>query len=219
VTLLALSGCKGGGAPSSAASDHVGAPLADGSGADDAPRESPDSQTGNDVGIDVGSDLSPGTVTLRLRLAAGVSYCDQGTYCGGTSHISIRTAAGAPLNTVQSFIDCPTACDTCQRPPCPGIACIEQGIPVKDEERTWDGRYWELSSCGSPSTQCLRPRFAPRGRYIAHMCATPGILQTADGGRTFCTKTADTECIEVAFDLPSSAAVEGKLLGPGAKDR
>jgi hypothetical protein len=161
-------------------------------------------------------ERSPGTSTLRLKLATGTSYCDSGYSCGSPRHIVLRSLAGN-FFSLTSFLDCAVRCDTCQKPPCPGIACLPGGWETHDEELVWDGNYDESSTCGAPVQQCRRQRFAPPGQYVAVMCATPGNLRQPDGGTNpVCEKTGDLQCVAVPFTFPSPTPVEGRLGMPGS---
>src|SRR5262245_57006113 len=86
--------------------------------------------------VDGGADAlhlvssSPGSVTLRFIIPTHRSFCDQTDGCGGVGHIVITTEAGTPVSTSTPW--CSTFCSSqCQPSPCPGIACIPQGVPVK----------------------------------------------------------------------------------------
>lgn len=68
-----------------------------------------------------------------------------------------------------------------------------------------------ISTCGN-NLACYQPGFAPAGRYVAKMCATPGNLKTADGGfPSTCTATGPIECVDVPFDFPGPSPVVGTL--------
>lgn len=159
------------------------------------------------------TDASPGTVTLRLVIPTDRSFCDQGTVCEGQRHISVLTAAGASVGTEIPW--CATICSSaCKPPPCPGIACIPQGLTVKTFEIQWDGSSFKGSTCGN-NTTCYQPTVAPPGHYVARMCATPGTIATPDGGGgpSTCTATGPVACVDVPFDLPGSngTVVQGTL--------
>jgi hypothetical protein len=51
------------------------------------------------------------------------------------------------------------------------------------------------------------------------MCATPGTVQRSDAGPATCANRGQQECVEVPFDLPSGAVVEGVLTGISPRDR
>jgi hypothetical protein len=164
---------------------------------------------GPDGGRHLGS-TSPGKATLRLVIPADRSFCDQTTGCGLDTHISIVDAAGAVVG--MSIPWCSTVCSSpCMPSPCPGIACISQGLPVKTMEFQWDGSAVTTSTCGNKMT-CYQPGFVTAGHYVAHMCATPGTIAPADGGALpTCTATGAIECVDVPFDLPATSPVVGTL--------
>ncbi len=154
---------------------------------------------------------SPGTVTLRLRLQSGETFCDQVQPCGGVSHVAIRTGAGQWLRTEAGRCAAPCSSE-CPPPTCPTIACVGPGTGVELLEivQTWDGAYLESSVCGE-TIACTIARFALPGHFVARMCATPGALGTASAGPPTCTATAEAKCVEVPFNLPGQSPVEAVL--------
>jgi hypothetical protein len=80
-------------------------------------------------------------------------------------------------------------------------------------ETSWDGSYVESSTCGN-AVACTMPRFVRPGRYVAHMCATPGTL-SMDGPAPTCTSTGPEECVDMPFDLPGPGLVETTLPAGG----
>lgn len=154
-------------------------------------------------------NVSPGTVTLRLQLPSGQSFCDVIEGCAGPPQVFIGTAPGNWL-TPNGGPFCAVECSNqCAPTPCPAIgACVAVafGVPVTNVEMTWDGSYVNWSTCGS-GTACFNRRFVPPGRYVARLCATPGTLIDA----STCTQTAPEECVEATFDLPGPPLVEVPL--------
>jgi hypothetical protein len=150
----------------------------------------------------------PGSVTLRLVIPAGRSFCDQTTGCDGPWHIDILNAAGQALGLAIPF--CSTICSTaCVPQACPGLGCAGHGVAVKTTDFPWDGSSYGTSTCGNNLT-CYLPGFAPPGHYVARMCATPGNL--TDGPFiTTCTTTGPVECVDVPFDFPGPSPVVGTL--------
>jgi hypothetical protein len=166
-----------------------------------------------DAGTDSRTDGgSPGSVTLRLVIPAGRSFCDQSSTCGGTSHITILNNAGQPVGI--SIPSCSTICSAaCTPVPCPLIACIQEGVAVKTTELQWDGSSYSTSTCGNRMT-CYQPGFAPAGHYVARMCATPGNIANGDGGvpsLPVCTASGPVECVDVPFDFPGPSPIVGTL--------
>jgi hypothetical protein len=154
--------------------------------------------------------VSPGTVTLRFVLPASQAFCDEA--CGPTTHIEILTSTGQLVPTAMPF--CFTSCAAdCKPVSCPvGGACLPHGIAATGDQISWDGSSYPMSTCGT-GTSCYAPRFVSPGQYVARMCATPGVLTSSDGGVTSCSATGATECVDVPFDFPGQAVVEGMLAG------
>ena len=154
---------------------------------------------------------SPGTVTLRLLLNAPQTFCDQVQPCAGVSHVAVRISDGQWLRTEAGW--CATQCtDECPPPDCPAVACAGPGIGVELSEiaHTWNGAYLESSRCGE-TVPCHIPRFVPPGRYVARMCATPGVLSTSSVGQPTCSSSGLSTCVDVPFDLPGPSPVMAYL--------
>jgi hypothetical protein len=160
---------------------------------------------------------SQGSATLRLKLAPGSAYCDDG--CPPTGHIGLGSVS-APKGSMTIVPPCGSVfCDTCLANQCPGSPCGPRTVQ-DNEELTWDGTYYEASRCGPQAMGCWRKTFAAAGQYIAIMCATPGTISQPDGGGLLvCTKTGDLQCVEVPFTFPSSTPVVGTLGGGGGPIR
>jgi hypothetical protein len=157
--------------------------------------------------------VSPGTVTLRLLLPSTRSFCDQLPPCQGfATHITLANTTGQQFET--SAGSCPTFCSVqCTPQACPPAICvIGGGVALTGDEMTWDGSYYEGSTCGS-GTSCLNKRFVLPGHYTAQMCATPGTLSggTIDSSPPTCTASGPQECVAVQFDIPSANPVEASL--------
>jgi hypothetical protein len=156
-----------------------------------------------------GPGASPGTVTLRLQLTPGQSFCDVIEGCSYPTHVLIGKESGSWL-TVGTASPCGVACSTCQSQRCPAEAPIicaaaATGAAVTSVEATWDGSFVEQSTCGT-GTACHSDRFVPPGRYVARLCATPGTLSGAT-----CTPTGPQECADVPFDLPGPSPIVAPL--------
>jgi hypothetical protein len=171
------------------------------------------SASGSDAGRagapDGPPETSPGTVTLRLTVSPGRSYCDQDDFCNFASHIHVRDPSGRVLLTALPFCQ-PICSQLCAPPPCPGFPCIPMGTRFTGEQLVWSGVYYDSSTCGA-GAGCFIQRFATPGRYRAVMCATPGTLSAPDGGQPVCAKEGP-RCVELPFDFPSSTVVEGTLM-------
>jgi hypothetical protein len=160
-------------------------------------------------GSEVGGSL--GTVTLRLDLPPATSFCD--VSCGGVgSHITILTREGKPVPTEHpSCVGMCTA--SCVAVSCPvGGACLLTGVALTGAELTWDGSTYPTSTCGG-GVACYRSTFAPAGKYIARMCATPGKLGKPADSPPVCDATGAPSCVDVVFAYPTSGVVEGTLDG------
>jgi hypothetical protein len=85
---------------------------------------------------------------------------------------------------------------------------------VNNEAIAWDGAFQEPGTCAN-SLACHTLRYAPAGRYVASMCATPGRIITgvADetGNDQTCEPAGEIECVQLQFDFPSSQPVVGVL--------
>jgi hypothetical protein len=161
-----------------------------------------------------GPSESPGTVTLRLLLTPGQSFCDEIDGCSSPIHVFIGKEPGNWL-TAGKASACAVDCSTCAAHPCPAYApticaAVAVGVAVTNVEATWDGSYIEGSTCGA-GTACTANRFVPPGRYAARLCATPGTLTGGTGGT--CMPTGPQECVDTTFDLPGPPLVEVPLPG------
>lgn len=190
IVCIVLAGTCGGGAGSGAAYDGSatggsGWPAAGGAG---------------------GQSTSPGTVSVKVTIAPGASFCDADA-CGPATHVWFSDPGGTYINTAPPF--CRAACAVgCVQPPCPGFACPMIGLAYTGEQRTWNGVYYQQSTCGA-AVECYQQRFVQAGRYVASVCATPGIQTGPDSGvNPTCTKTGERQCAKVTFDFPASAPVE-----------
>jgi hypothetical protein len=152
-----------------------------------------------------GPGVSPGTVTLRLELTPGQSFCDVVDGCSYPTHVVIGKEPGNWLS-VGAASACGVDCSTCAAQPCPALppivcAAVATGVALTNVEATWDGSYVESSTCGG-GTPCHGTRFVPPGRYVARLCATPGTLTNF-----ICTSTGPQECVDLPFDLPGPSPI------------
>jgi len=170
------------------------------------PMSSPegDGSAGGGGGLeDAPAACTAGTVTFHMRGAAGNSS----SYCTGfnCSHdwVTVRTQQDEPMAL---HARCSTKCDDCQVVGCPAI-CIEPKRLEADGERlTWDGTYWPEATCGA-GQPCRTKRCASPGRYVATMCAS---ASPPDAGPS-CAVRAMPKCVDVKFEYPSAAIVEGAI--------
>jgi len=146
-----------------------------------------------------GGDLVPcngGPVMFHMRATDGsnASYCvgrrcrwywlDVTTEHGETVVYSLEGEGGLPI---------------CAAP---------RPLKAEGEHLTWDGRVWVISTC-SNQLPCWAPTCAAPGKYIAKMCANADSIITDAG---FCSyPTSPQTCIEVEFEYPTAAIVEGVL--------
>jgi hypothetical protein len=170
--------------------------------------------TGGTTGTGGATGGSPGTVTLRINVPPTQTFCDENPSCSSTQHLWVMTASGQALTL--GSVGCNISCSACAGLPCPELPIVacpagNYGVAVTDYDFTWDGSYLESSACepsgASIALSCLDAKVAPAGTYVARFCATPGVLNTTDGGVPSCTPTGPQECVEVRFDLPSSQPV------------
>ena len=153
--------------------------------------------------------VSPGSVTFSLLLPSTREFCDQLPCTFGTTHLSINNALGQPFQLSPGL--CPTFCSAqCREELCPRFCPISGGVAATSVQVTWDGSYYESSTCGS-GTSCYDKRFVHAGHYVAFFCATPGTLNGGDTLPTTCAATGPQECAEVQFMIPSSAVVVASL--------
>jgi len=154
---------------------------------------------------------SPGMVTFKLDLPSTRSFCDQVATCGtGVYHVSFSDVAGHGFTLSPGF--CATLCSgQCTPQACPAIPCISAGgQAVTQIQESWDGAYYEPGKCGS-GFSCFNRRYVLPGRYVAHMCATPGTLVQGDAGPPNCTAVGPPECVDVTFELPGPPTIERAL--------
>jgi hypothetical protein len=154
---------------------------------------------------------SPGSVTIDFAVPASKSYCQTTDSCGSDHVITILDTSGKALALDPGW--CATPCETCKALPCPGIACMQQGVAVTGDEIVWDGSYYESGTCGN-GIQCVAHKYVAAGSFNAKMCATPSTLETPDGGgSSACTASGPAECVEVPFEFPKDGKVNGSLPG------
>jgi hypothetical protein len=154
-----------------------------------------------------GSGASLGSVTVRLVLPAGRSFCG----CNGGLGFTILDGAGVSVGNLYGRCST-TPCSTCTFSPCAAIPCVPEP-PRAESGFTWDGTTFATtaSTCGN-HVACELPTFAPAGQYVARMCATPGTFTSDDGGVWgTCSGTGTMECVDVSFDYPSESVIVGTL--------
>ena len=148
---------------------------------------------------------TPMPVKFLMKGASGVDYCINN--CAGLWVSILPAGSSTPLSVSRT---CTTTCSQCQPIAC-DLTCIPpQHIKPDGETYTWDGTLWEQSKCGPQNYSCVNQVCSvPAGRYVARMCANRA---TGDGGvGSFCMSDPTPTCVDVPFDYPTSATVEGDL--------
>jgi hypothetical protein len=87
------------------------------------------------------------------------------------------------------------------------ICATPRLLKAEGEHETWDGRVWVSSTCGN-QLPCWAPTCATPGKFIARMCVNAKAITDA-GLCSF--PTSPQTCIEVEFEYPTAAIVEGVL--------
>jgi hypothetical protein len=154
-----------------------------------------------------GGPCTAGTTSFHMSAASGPNdrFC-VGLQCSAT-WMTVTSMSGEemPLSA-----PCETPCDTCQPVGCPAICVAPQVMKPDGERLTWDGTFWQASTCGA-HLACRGKACAAPGRYKVKMCAA---ARTSDAGPIpgFCSSPDTTPtCVELEFDYPSSSTVEGML--------
>jgi hypothetical protein len=144
-----------------------------------------------------------GTTSFHLSSASGddTDWC-VGLICG-LDWLNIMSASNEMMLISKP---CVTMCDDCMPIACPAICIAPQPVKPGGERLTWDGGFWQESSCGAGSA-CFQKACAAPGRYKAHMCAA---RRTSDAG-PFCMPSVTPTCVDLDFDYPSATTVEGML--------
>jgi hypothetical protein len=184
------------------------------------------SQTGSDAGS--ASDAAQASRVLTLRLTGIPETC--GPYCprggvtgqfegsGSSRHVSIRTLDGQPLVTRLQPGD-PLCADGCAA--WKGTVKSCDTVPSSDSLE-WDGIVYDRTTFSDASCatdlECYQPRLAPPGRYLAHMCAARCMSTMTADGMPYCRATGGEDCVDLPFEYPGPALVEGSVSGtpPGA---
>lgn len=163
---------------------------------------------GTTIHTDGGLQCHAGMTKFHMTEASGTDYC-VGTQCT-LSWVSVKAMNGKSMSLSGG---CVTTCDVCRPIACAAsLACVApQHMTPEGQSITWDGTYYEPSTCGA-GLSCQDKQCAPPGRYIATMCAN---RSTSDAGMAgFCQAAPTPTCVDVEFDYPTAATVEGVV---GAK--
>lgn len=159
---------------------------------------------GGGGGLEDGSAAcTAGSVTFHLSATDGrnTSYC-VGLNCT-EEWVTVHNAKGDPIPLA---LGCNTTCDDCRPVGCPTICITPKRMNPDGQRLTWDGTYWPDAICGAKQS-CRSKRCAAPGKYVARMCATPS---TSDAGQ-FCVVNTMPKCVEVEFEYPSAAPIEGAI--------
>jgi hypothetical protein len=173
--------------------------------------------TGGDTGAS--SPTCPtGAVTFELNLAPGVAGS---TFCLGAPRsctdfdwLSILTAdGGSGISLVRG---CVPDCSDCMAAPCPIVCAPITALGDAGARSSWNGAYWQHSTCGPSALSCTNDECAPAGEYIARFCGYP---QAPDAGAspTQCLPSATPTCVDVPFVWPppsGAASVSAVIGGP-----
>jgi hypothetical protein len=148
------------------------------------------------------ADCNAGTVTFQLSAADGrnASYC-VGMDCT-EQWIAVSTKGGVPMHLT---LGCNTTCEACTPVGCPLICIAPKQMKEEGERLTWGGTFWADATCGV--NRCRTKQCASPGKYVARMCAA---AKSSDAG-PFCAVNSAPRCVEVEFDYPSAAPVEGAI--------
>jgi hypothetical protein len=130
-------------------------------------------------------------------------------YCVGLRCSQDWMVIESPAGAFPLSLGCSTTCDDCRAVACPDLCAAPVPMQADGEHLTWDGTYWPNSTCAGGTLGCRYKKCAPPGRYLAKMCAAPSTPGSAPAG--FCTPGPTTTCVEVEFDYPGTATVEGVL--------
>jgi hypothetical protein len=123
-----------------------------------------------------------------------------------TDTSGVTLPAGQPLGL---SLGCFSMCNDCRVVSCPGLCPAPQPMNPDGERLTWDGTFYQPSTCGAQITCRLRQCALP-GKYSVKMCAT---RSGVDGGQPFaCSGVSTPEtCTTLDFDYPSADVVEGVI--------
>jgi hypothetical protein len=213
-------------------SDGGAAPDASETDGDATPEASSDTEAGSDDASDGGFEGSAaagtcgtGIVTFRLYPGAGAPW--QASMSGDEEpdFLAIFTATGTPLYRTSSEFAFENCDCSGQQWPVP-IGWSNSYLTDAGFPQIWDGSYFSLGewpdsgACAVTVPQgrpdCLVPRCAPPGQYVAYMCACDaGDASTSSGvPSSYLYSVADCvnpTCVRVPFEYPSQTLVVGTV--------
>lgn len=159
--------------------------------------ESPRADSGADARTDADAGTcSGGTVRFRLFSTSNRRYCVGAPSTCAAEWLTVRrhdTGEVLPLDRA-----CVADCTSCQPTPCPASCAAPSPLLATGQERRWDGTFFPAASCDGGSV-CAEQRCAPRGHYVARMCAYRDVAASTTGA---CVPVATASCIEVELDWP-----------------
>jgi hypothetical protein len=206
-----VGGWTGGGASGGGAAGMAGTSAGMGGGAGTGGSSGGGAGAGGgsqDGGSQDGGACVSSTVTFQIKAASG-SWC-LGQSCS-TGWVSIRDASG---NLVNRSNLCQTSCDTCNMTLCPPLFCaLPSPMLAAGAIETWDGTFFESSTCGANGRPCVAKGCAHPAKYTAVMCAAANPSPDSGTGCSGVTAVQQT-CVEVPFDYPPTAPVVGTLKAP-----
>jgi hypothetical protein len=101
---------------------------------------------------------------------------------------------------------CPVRCEDCRAAPCPSAPCPGVGVALTHAELDWDGSHYEAGVCGA-GVPCVTRKVAPKGRYVAELCATRGERTNDSIGFPVCIESGDRVCKAVELEYPTDRDV------------
>lgn len=179
-----------------------------GIGGDDDDDDNVVVDAGTDARVDASSCAS-GSIHFRFVSTSNHAYCIGAPSTCTVEWLSIRRYYGG--ETLPLDNTCLGSCSSCETVGCPALCAAPAHLAATGQERTWDGAYYPVGTCGDGGTICADRACAERGRYIARMCAYRDLAATPGA---FCSPTSTASCVEREFDWPpetGTAEITGVL--------
>ena len=117
----------------------------------------------------------------------------------------MRAASGDLVNLSNW---CRLDCASCDLAFCPLIVdCPAAPLPPEGSEFSWDGRYFSSGTCADQ--ECARAQCAaPGSHWVVTLCAYRNMNP---GGADACAIDAMRQCVDVAFDYPTTELISATL--------
>jgi hypothetical protein len=138
----------------------------------------------------------PVTFHMRASESSTSSYC-LGSACLGGVWLDMTTEHGEKVHYAPS----------CEVGGCNPICLHPRRMKPEGELHPWDGKVW-VSTCGN-TQPCAPTTCATAGKYVATMCAYANTI--TDAGLCNASPMSPPTCVEIAFEYPTTATVEGVL--------